>query len=227
MKTWFTADTHFSHARIIELCGRPFSSVEEMDKTIIDRINEVVGSKDRLVILGDICMGKLEDSLQNLSLIQAAELVLIPGNHDRWSPAYAKKGKLTPSFLRRAEEFRLKYEDSRPDVIALKAAETVFDDAGDMVSAHVHRDWEFVHLSDEWLDHPLSKVSFSHFPISGDSHADDRYVELRPVDRGQPVVHGHVHNQWHVNGRQYNVGVDVNDFYPVSEETLVEWVRSL
>ena len=34
-----TSDTHFSHARIIELAGRPFSTSEEMDAELIRRWN--------------------------------------------------------------------------------------------------------------------------------------------------------------------------------------------
>jgi calcineurin-like phosphoesterase family protein len=43
---------------------------------------------------------------------------------------------------------------------------------------------------------------------------------MRPVDNGLPLIHGHVHNSWKVNGRQINVGVDVWDFTPVSEADL-------
>lgn len=35
-----TSDTHFSHARIIELADRPFTSVDEMDTELIRRWND-------------------------------------------------------------------------------------------------------------------------------------------------------------------------------------------
>jgi calcineurin-like phosphoesterase family protein len=62
----------------------------------------------------------------------------------------------------------------------------------------------------------------SHFPYTGDSHQDDRYAEFRPEDEGLPIIHGHVHDQWKIDGRQFNVGVDVWDFYPVHEETIFD-----
>jgi calcineurin-like phosphoesterase family protein len=34
-------------------------------------------------------------------------------------------------------------------------------------------------------------------------------------------VHGHVHTSWRLNGRQLNVGVDVNDYAPISEDDVV------
>lgn len=36
---FITSDTHFGHARIIELASRPFASVEEMDAELIRRWN--------------------------------------------------------------------------------------------------------------------------------------------------------------------------------------------
>jgi len=70
-------------------------------------------------------------------------------------------------------------------------------------------------------------VLLNHFPYEGDSHGEDRYSELRPEDNGLPLIHGHVHNEWRTRGRQFNVGVDVNNFRPVHEDTIAEWVSSL
>ena len=60
-----------------------------------------------------------------------------------------------------------------------------------------------------------------HFPYAGDSHDDDRFVALRPIDCGLPLLHGHVHERWRVNGHQVNVGVDVWDYRPVSDDQLL------
>ncbi len=61
----------------------------------------------------------------------------------------------------------------------------------------------------------------SHFPYQGDSHDQDRYVEERPVDRGQWLLHGHVHERWRQRGRMINVGVDAWNYKPVSEDHIV------
>lgn len=70
-------------------------------------------------------------------------------------------------------------------------------------------------------------VTLCHFPYEGDSHGSDRYSELRPVDDGKPLIHGHVHSMWRTRGRQFNVGVDVNGLTPVSEDTIIDWVQTL
>lgn len=66
-----------------------------------------------------------------------------------------------------------------------------------------------------------------HFPVAGDSQEQDRFVEHRPVVPATSwLLHGHVHEKWKVNGKQINVGVDVWDYRPVSEQTLLDLIRS-
>lgn len=47
-----TADTHYSHARISELAGRPFATVEEMNAELVDRWNDTVRPDDVVLHLG-------------------------------------------------------------------------------------------------------------------------------------------------------------------------------
>jgi len=61
-----------------------------------------------------------------------------------------------------------------------------------------------------------------HFPYRGDSHDNDRYSEHRPPDRGQWLLHGHVHERWRQRDRMINVGVDVWGYRPVSELAIAE-----
>ena len=49
----FTSDSHFGHARIIALCGRPFADVAAMDEAMVRRWNEVVAADDEVWHLGD------------------------------------------------------------------------------------------------------------------------------------------------------------------------------
>ena len=56
-KVFFTSDTHFYHANIIELCHRPFRSVDNMNEMLIANWNKVVGADDIVFHLGDFCLG--------------------------------------------------------------------------------------------------------------------------------------------------------------------------
>lgn len=78
--------THFSHARIIELAGRPFSNVDEMDAELIRRWNETVGPDDVVLHLGDLALGPIAESLPMTARLHGRRF-LVPGNHDRVSPA--------------------------------------------------------------------------------------------------------------------------------------------
>lgn len=79
MTTFFTADTHFGHKRIIELGrGRPFASVTEMDNEMVRRWNERVRPEDRVYHLGDFAFASHAAYLPRLS----GTKILIMGNHD-------------------------------------------------------------------------------------------------------------------------------------------------
>src|SRR4051812_8195892 len=82
MTLYFTSDLHFGHQRIIELCNRPFGSVEEMNQTIIDRWNDTVKNDDTVFVLGDVAMGKISDSLPLVKKLKGNKH-LVSGNHDR------------------------------------------------------------------------------------------------------------------------------------------------
>lgn len=81
MKVFFTSDTHLGHANIMKYCNRPFTSVDEMDKTIIDNINKVVGRDDTLFHLGDFSF-RGGRPINYRRRIHCQNIVLILGNHD-------------------------------------------------------------------------------------------------------------------------------------------------
>lgn len=66
-----------------------------------------------------------------------------------------------------------------------------------------------------------------HFPYEGDHSEEERYTEHRPPDAGLPLVHGHVHDLWQTNGRQYNVGIDAWNGEFQTPEVIGAYFRSL
>jgi calcineurin-like phosphoesterase family protein len=54
---WFTADFHLGHKNIIRYCNRPFDTVEEMNRPIIERLKSLVKPNDILYFLGGFCIG--------------------------------------------------------------------------------------------------------------------------------------------------------------------------
>jgi calcineurin-like phosphoesterase family protein len=78
MAVWFTADTHFGHARIIVHARRPFASVTDMDEAMVARWNERVTPGDIIYHLGDFALASHSRYLPRLN----GRKRLIIGNHD-------------------------------------------------------------------------------------------------------------------------------------------------
>jgi calcineurin-like phosphoesterase family protein len=176
---WFTSDTHFGHARIIELCNRPFDSVESMNQELVRNWNAFIAPEDIVYHMGDAVMGSFAENVKILGQLNG-EIHLIPGNHDRFSPAYHANDNARARF------------------------EQMYIDQGVILEHDEFAIW----IGPHW-------VTLSHYPFT-----DERYPELCPIDNGQWLIHGHVHDEWQINGRQINVGVDVWDFNPVSITTI-------
>lgn len=82
-KVYFSSDLHFSHANIILYCNRPFQTIDEMNKTIIEHFNKTLDKESILFLLGDIALGvDLENIKELLESIKCKEKHLIIGNHD-------------------------------------------------------------------------------------------------------------------------------------------------
>lgn len=78
---FYTADTHFGHANIIRFCDRPFSSVEEMDRIMIENWNNRVQAEDTVFIVGDFAYRSSRSVVQILKHLNGHKH-LITGNHD-------------------------------------------------------------------------------------------------------------------------------------------------
>lgn len=101
-RIWFSSDHHFNHINILNY-GRNkfFSSIDEMNRALIENHNSVVDEEDEVYFLGDVVMGKRADSLPLLSKMNGRKHLIL-GNHcyphpsnkqkiiDKWTPEYAK-----------------------------------------------------------------------------------------------------------------------------------------
>jgi calcineurin-like phosphoesterase family protein len=197
---FFTSDLHLGHALVsglrsgLDADGHPL--IDEHTQAVITNWNATVGPDDTVIILGDAAMGKLDGSLPLLSQLNGKKF-LVPGNHDRMSNAYHQKGA--------------------PDVVAAKRAGWV---------ARYEEEGGLTVLPEQIA---LDEFDLSHFPFSGDHGStaeggeeyEQRFTHLRPIPRGRPLLHGHVHEEWdvltHVESGlpMVNVGLDPNGMRPV------------
>ena len=80
---WFTADLHLGDTNILHDMDRPFASVVEMNRKVIDAINECVAADDRLYILGDFTYRlPMAEAVNLRERIACQNVTLIRGNHD-------------------------------------------------------------------------------------------------------------------------------------------------
>lgn len=98
--TWFTADPHISHSRILRLCHRPFSNVDQMNSALIHRWNARVSPTDDVYVLGDVALGHVASALLLVAHLNGRKF-LVPGNHDE---CWSGHSKVRPADRRRYED---------------------------------------------------------------------------------------------------------------------------
>jgi calcineurin-like phosphoesterase family protein len=85
--TWVISDTHFNHKNILNFKDdngnpvRSFSSVEEMNETMIERWNEYVKPGDKIYHLGDVFFGHMKWVDNNWTRLKGRKRLVV-GNHD-------------------------------------------------------------------------------------------------------------------------------------------------
>lgn len=144
MKYFFAGDWHLGHANIIKYCNRPFSSVEEMNETIIRNHNERVKPEDWVYFLGDFCFrnskggkegeGELTKAQAYLKRVNG-RFIFICGNHD--------KNNSLKTILQKAV---IKYGNYFVHLV--HNPELADCDYPINFTAHVHHHWKFKQIKD-------------------------------------------------------------------------------
>lgn len=149
MTNFFTSDTHFGHENIINLCQRPFSSVQEMNDEMIRRWNSVVSEGDTVYHLGDFALGQKYLWPSYREQLNGS-IILIAGNHDR-----NKRGIIYPVLISLMRAYGSMYLDERPTVILAHIPpgndldrgflrEMSLDPYADvLLCGHVHKAWKY------------------------------------------------------------------------------------
>ena len=174
LMNWYTADNHWGHDKIIGYTGRPFGSVYEMNKTMIDRWNECVDKDDTVVHLGDFCFPEK----LNIDLLLASlngHIILVKGNHDKKKTMNALREHghvivetsvlellIWPGIGRVVATHRPVYPAGTPDPFKDHNAKVDPDQFDLILSGHIHekRLWTGKSLNigvDQWNFYPVSQ----------------------------------------------------------------------
>lgn len=82
MRIFYISDVHFGHKNVIDFDGRPFSDIEEMDRSLIERWNRKVGEEDHVYIVGDFAYRNEKGEEWYLQQLRGHKHLVI-GNHDQ------------------------------------------------------------------------------------------------------------------------------------------------
>ncbi len=186
---YFTSDLHLGHSNVIGFTDRPFYDVEEMDRALIQNINDTVSADDELWILGDFSYKIGREEVRTLrKQILCRKVHLVYGNHD--------KDYSSDHIFQSVQHYKeLKTEYGR---IVLFHYPILEWNAAHYGSIHLH----------------------GHIHSTGTYNAENRKKKF--ADR---IAYGHTAKREDLNLRIYDVGVDANDYRPVSLERIAELMQ--
>lgn len=183
---WFTSDWHFGHVNILNhvparreyLHLSETADVNDMNDALVALWNDQVAPDDTVWVVGDMCMGKVGETIENVGRLNGTKYLVL-GNHDRPHPVATK-----------SEEKRAEWE-------------------------HLYGQYFEDMVLTTTLDFDGLQIEVNHFPFPGNDHVTggERYnnhdiTRWSPVDEGQMLVHGHVHDLFKTRGRMFNLGLD-------------------
>lgn len=79
---FFTSDTHWHHANILQFCHRPWSDIRTHDSALIQNWNKIVPKNGTVFHLGDFAMTGRIDYVRELVAQLNGTIYLVMGNHD-------------------------------------------------------------------------------------------------------------------------------------------------
>lgn len=165
MTTWFTSDHHFGHSGARTFYRRPFASVAEMDRRMLELWNGLVKPDDDVWHLGDFAVRQPAERVAALLRELHGRKHLVMGNND---------------------------------------------DAGVTECAGWNSVQAYAELTVEG-----TRLVLCHYP----------FRTWRDMGKGSINLHGHSHGRLKPLPRQFDVGVDVWDFRPVTLAEIVGRVK--
>lgn len=189
---FFTADTHFWHKNVMNYCNRPFSDVEHMNKCLIENWNSVVKQDDTIYVVGDFSFSGIAKQREILSQLNGKK-ILVRGNHD-----YEKMHKYIEMGFEAVHDFVI-VED-------LFVCHYPLFNEDQLIENAINR------------THDGSKYLIDKFF----RHYHETFKESQKMFRVKYIAHGHIHCKHFTNSdvKHINVGVDVQNYTPISLEQI-------
>jgi len=194
---FLTSDWHDGHESVLSFCNRPFNDLRHMRSSLIKNFNATVPPGATTYFLGDVNFGPNDDFRKNvLAKLNPGTKILIVGNHDK-GPYYKGFDAVLHSAYHRFGVLR--FSMSHCPLWGFPREDTTGYKNGDP--------------SENWHGEKRAKyLPFTMMHVRSDLH-----------------FHGHIHspnggNSQKIDWRQYDVGVDANNYRPVNIfKAYAEW----
>jgi len=172
-KIFFSADHHFGDKNIIRLSKRPFKSVAQMNKIMIEKWNEKITCDDTVFYLGDFARHCSQNKIRSILNQLNGKIHFIRGDHDKFNAKNSKKFEWIKDY----------YELKLPNP--------------------------------KTTNHQL--IVLMHYPILS---WKDRF-------KGACHLHGHSHGSRGKHSKKlcFDIGVDCNNFYPISYDEVLNIIE--
>ncbi|MFA5382993.1 MAG: metallophosphoesterase family protein [Candidatus Micrarchaeia archaeon] len=80
---YLISDLHLDHTNIIKYCKRPFKTVEQMNKKILDNWNNKIKEEDTVYFIGDLTFGRESSGFDFWAEKLKGKIIFIKGGHDK------------------------------------------------------------------------------------------------------------------------------------------------
>lgn len=215
-KVFFTADTHFGSERALTLSRRPFKTVEEMDETLINNWNSVVGKDDIVYHLGDFGNYEIVKRLNG-------KVTLIWGNYEL--NAFMMKYNILEALENTSDP------QYRNEILPTIESQSHLRDI---------LLWRYIiektdnHSNISEFNEILMSYGFDDIVLFGGTHYPTEVITeclylvhepimcMRDVDITKTMnLFGHIHGRQLVKKYGLDVGVDGHHFYPIDMDTVL------
>jgi len=200
-RVFFTSDTHYFHENVIKFSNRPFRDIDHMHQVLINNYNSVVGYGGVCYFLGDFGFAGSAEIKRLISKLKGTKIIIL-GNHDKGVNAMYNVGF---------------------DAVLMSSSMII---SGERVTM------SHCPLLDTYRENTLGMKGYDG---SENWHGEKRHSRFSLTNEGQFHLHGHIHSpnggkSKRIEGRQIDVGVDANNYYPLSiskiESDIVKILRN-
>ena len=196
MTIWFTSDNHFGHANIIKYCNRPFSGIADMDARMVDEWNNAIKDDDIVYHLGDFTFGDEHKARSYFRQLNGHIFVL--GNAWHHDARWLTVVNQIGTSGKQAKTGLAPFYSASHHQVRILAALHVL---------------EFPEYGKDGYSQALV---LCHYPLA----VWDR------KHYGAWHLFGHSHGQHQNGGLSFDVGVDCNNFRPISLDGVVRQMKA-